>query len=178
MNGIFDRLKPWWASLGVWGALGTIVVGVLDAIHLKHSPALSDDMNSWSAAAGVVITGLMALWGRLRAKSRIGSPTTGAPTVSSLLLVIGTISLLALSGCNLLKAPNGAYVAADRATYESVGAEWITYVHNDPDLSQSDKDLRDRKLLTWQKRIEQAESETKVKTRPEAANPSSSGPGP
>jgi uncharacterized protein YceK len=98
--------KSWYQSLGVWGSLGTIIVGILTAIHVAHSAQLESDVNSWSAAAGVVISGLVSLYGRIRATKQISTPTTtpGSFTSPSVFAWFALATLLLMSGCASLQS--------------------------------------------------------------------------
>lgn len=78
------------------------------------------------------------------------------------LALLGAASLLAsgVGGCSALQgvqAPGGAYVAADRATYEALAPEYAAYVAADPALADDDRARRTHALQTWRLRIEAAE---------------------
>jgi hypothetical protein len=81
--------------------------------------------------------------------------------ITSALAPLGTTALLLAScGCSALQsaqAPGGAYVAADRATFEALAPEYAAYVAADPALPDEDRARRTRTLQTWRMRIEAAE---------------------
>lgn len=56
-----------------------------------------------------------------------------------------------------LQSPAGAYVAADRATYDAVAPEYAAYVANDAALSDEQRARRERTVQTWRLRLETAE---------------------
>jgi hypothetical protein len=62
-----------------------------------------------------------------------------------------------LTGCSVLTAPEGTYVAADRATYDAVAPEYCAYVTNDPSLDDEQRARRRRTVDTWRVRLEAAE---------------------
>ena len=75
------------------------------------------------------------------------------------LLRLLAVALLALvvtcvSGCTM----QGAYVEADRLTYETVGKEYGAYVEEDDFLSPEQKARRVRKLESWKARIDRGSS--------------------
>jgi hypothetical protein len=94
----------------------------------------------------------------LRAK-----PTRVAARRARARAMLGLISasvLFACCGCSALqslRAPGGAYVAADRATYEALAPEYAAYVAADPALADDERARRTRTLQTWRMRIEAAE---------------------
>jgi hypothetical protein len=64
------------------------------------------------------------------------------------------------AGCTALQglqSPSGAYVAADRATYDAVAPEYAAYVAHDASLSDEQRARRDRTVQTWRLRLETAE---------------------
>jgi hypothetical protein len=84
-----------------------------------------------------------------------------------------TAMLLAPCGCSALQsvqAPGGAYVAADRATYEALAPEYAAYVAADPALPDEDRARRTRTLQTWRMRIEAAEQVAPPTSQPTFPN--------
>jgi hypothetical protein len=78
----------------------------------------------------------------------------------ALLAAISASALVSCCGCSALQsvqAPGGAYVAADRATYEALAPEYAAYVAADPALADEQRARRTRTLETWRMRIESAE---------------------
>ena len=72
-----------------------------------------------------------------------------------LIIVGGLLALSCLAGCTTVE---DAYVAADRSTYETVGAEWAAYFRADETLDSLSKEIREEKLESWRLRIEAAEA--------------------
>ena len=161
--------KPWYASAGVWGALVTLAGSVLALLKVELDPALLEDVRQWVLQLATLVGGAVALWGRIRASRKIGSPPSagGPPTLPEptngwrmmLLLGVGVVALAAASstGCAALDAPAGAYVAADRATYDAVAPEYGAYVATDATLSVEQRERRARTLELWRLRLEDAE---------------------
>jgi hypothetical protein len=94
--------KAWYQSIGIWGSLGTIVVGILDVLHIAHGDTIQEGMNTWSAALAVVIGGLISLYGRIRATRQIGPAVgnsgSGPGTTFPLLLIVGIFAMLLTAG--------------------------------------------------------------------------------
>ena len=68
---IFDE-KPWWASKGVIGALGTIISGVLMGLGVTFDiEPIVETLQTWTAAGAVTLSGLLALVGRVLADRRV-----------------------------------------------------------------------------------------------------------
>ena len=57
--------------------------------------------------------------------------------------------LLLLVGCSCPEV----YVKAERAVYETAGAEWIAYVASDSRLADGDRNRKRRLYLAWGARI-------------------------
>jgi hypothetical protein len=75
-------------------------------------------------------------------------------------------------GCAVFgESPAGAYVSADKGTFNAVGPEYSGYVNADPKLSADQKDRRQRTLSTWRVRIENAIKEGSTAAPPPAAPP-------
>lgn len=70
--------KPWWASMGVWGSLVTVVASFAGIAGYTIGP---DDQAAIVAGVGKAVTigmdsvalfgGLVSLWGRVRASKKI-----------------------------------------------------------------------------------------------------------
>ena len=89
-------------------------------------------------------------------KRRSSRPVAIFVGAASLLASVGT----GAGGCSALQSaqgPGGAYVAADRATYEALAPEYAAYVAADPALADDDRARRTHALDTWRLRIESAE---------------------
>lgn len=59
------------------------------------------------------------------------------------------LTLVLCCGCSL----QGAYVAADKATFEAIVPEYQAYVAADPALDEEQKERRGRTLKAWEARI-------------------------
>jgi hypothetical protein len=73
-----DETKNWYTSKGVWGGVVTMILGIVTMI-LGIVAASGTDLSAEQGAitdllvqAGVVVGGLIAMVGRLTAKSKIG----------------------------------------------------------------------------------------------------------
>lgn len=164
-----DLTKPWYASAGVWGAVVTLLCSALSLVPRGLlDPSLVDDLHQWLLSLVALAGGGVALWGRVRATRRIAPlrrrrprrvVTREARNHRRFIALLGALSLLPLTNlaCSALHAPAGAYVAADRATYDAVAPEYSAYVHNDPNLGDDERARRDRTLETWRVRLEAAE---------------------
>jgi hypothetical protein len=172
-----SQTKPWWSSLAVWAALVTLVASALRLFRIEVDPAVQRDAAEWLLSAATLAGGAGALWGRWRANRRIGpaggtgdgpgdgrgdGPSNGrrAVRLSPLLLLLAGSGLAPVGGCSAVQAlqgPGGAYVAADRATYEAVAPEYSAYVAADPKLSEEQRARRDRAIQTWRMRVEAGE---------------------
>lgn len=67
-----------------------------------------------------------------------------------LLLAVGSAMFLSFCAC---VAPTQLDVAADRATYDAIAADYLRYVNADAALSAEDKARRARTVETWNMRI-------------------------
>ena len=168
--------KPWYTSLTVWAALVSVAASVLSLFHVHLDEQLRADLADWLLSAATLAGGAAALYGRLRATRRL--VTSAAPSrdphddlpippsakhqnwrmngtlLAFLLLLLPTH----LTGCSILTAPEGTYVAADRATYDAVAPEYRAYVTSDPNLDDEQRARRHRTVETWRVRLESAES--------------------
>lgn len=71
-NTTADLPKPWYLSRGVIGSIVAIVSGALGALGYGIPVEVEGQAVDLLVAAGGVIGGGVALWGRLRATRRIG----------------------------------------------------------------------------------------------------------
>jgi hypothetical protein len=76
-----EDVKPWYASKGIWGSIIVIAAMGLKVAGIEISPddqATAVDMvvKGASSVADLVALGggVIALWGRLRASTKIGKP--------------------------------------------------------------------------------------------------------
>ena len=70
-----ETTKPWYLSKGVWGSVLVLVSLLLGAIG---KPDIADkvaeessNIIAWIQSAGLLVGGVLALWGRLTAKAKI-----------------------------------------------------------------------------------------------------------
>jgi hypothetical protein len=133
--------KPWFASLAIWGGLLSLAGSLLALLKVQIDPALLEDIRQWVLALAAVIGAGMSLWGRLRATRPIRTPLASAsPGARRVLLMLLSLSAAcALGGCQVLGAPAGPYVAADRATFDAVAPEYSAYLSNDPALTPDER---------------------------------------
>ena len=157
--------KPWYLSVGVWGAVATLVGATLSMLRIEHDERFVADLRDWMLAAATLVGGAMALYGRVRAKRRIGATGDAMGKSSSPLLLTITLCalvLLAGTGCGVvpLDSPSSAYVRADRATHDAVSPEYVRYVNADPALTPEQRERRLRTIESWRARVEAGESAT------------------
>lgn len=65
-------IKPWWQSKTLWGAIVTIASSILDLAGLELGDADAEALTGLLTSLGAAIGGIIAIVGRLKAKSRIG----------------------------------------------------------------------------------------------------------
>jgi len=68
-----EDTKPWYASTGVWGsvvAIGAGLVGTVWGINVTEADQTAIVTGVTTIVGG--IGGMIALWGRLRAKTKVG----------------------------------------------------------------------------------------------------------
>ena len=65
-----DETKPWYTSKGVWGGVVAMILGILATAGLDIGSE-QDTIVDLLVQIGVVVAGLLALVGRLKAKNRI-----------------------------------------------------------------------------------------------------------
>ncbi|MCY0094451.1 hypothetical protein [Hoeflea ulvae] len=64
--------KPWWQSKTLWGAIVTLGSAGLGLAGLDVSDADREALIELLTSLGAAIGGLMAIFGRITAKNRIG----------------------------------------------------------------------------------------------------------
>lgn len=67
-----DNSKPWYQSIGVWGSIGAVALPIIN--QLLKTNLTTDDFNTalnLITAIGTSVSGLLALWGRVRATTTI-----------------------------------------------------------------------------------------------------------
>ena len=65
-------IKPWWQSKTLWGALVTLCSAALGLTGLDLGEADREALTGLLTSLGAAIGGIVAIFGRLRARSRIG----------------------------------------------------------------------------------------------------------
>ena len=65
-------MKPWWQSKTLWGAIVTITSATLGFAGLELGEADAEALTGLLTSLGAAIGGIIAIVGRLKAKSRIG----------------------------------------------------------------------------------------------------------
>ncbi|MBC7279854.1 hypothetical protein [Hoeflea sp.] len=65
-------IKPWWQSKTLWGALVTIGSAALGLAGLDLGDADREALIELLTSLGAAIGGVIAIFGRIKAKSRIG----------------------------------------------------------------------------------------------------------
>lgn len=157
-----NETKPWYASVGVWGAVVGLIGATLSLLKIEVDPAFLDDLREWLLSAATLAGTGAALYGRLRASRRIAPaqppppPTTQpfAPRAACLLAALLLLPPFA-GGCAALPGGAGsAAAAADRATYDAVAPEYAAYVAGDPSLDDAQRARRQRTLDAWKLRVD------------------------
>lgn len=65
--------KPWYASRGVWGGIITVLAGAAGAIWgFEISPATQEAAVSGIIGVVTAVGGLVAVYGRVKAETKIG----------------------------------------------------------------------------------------------------------
>ena len=65
-------MKAWWQSKTLWGAIVTIASSILGLAGLELGGADAETLTGLLTSLGAAIGGIIAIVGRLKAKSRIG----------------------------------------------------------------------------------------------------------
>ena len=65
-------MKPWWQSKTLWGAIVTIASATLGLAGLELGDVDAEALTGLLTSLGAAIGGIIAIVGRLKAKSRIG----------------------------------------------------------------------------------------------------------
>ncbi len=64
--------KPWYQSRVIWGGIISILTPVAGLLGLEIAPDVASDIAALAAAAGGLVGGGLAIWGRVRATKSIG----------------------------------------------------------------------------------------------------------
>lgn len=65
-------IKPWWQSKTLWGAIVAIASSALGLAGLEFGEADAQALTSLLTSLGAALGGIIAIVGRLKARSRIG----------------------------------------------------------------------------------------------------------
>lgn len=65
-------IKPWWQSKTLWGAIVTIGSAVLGLSGLDLGETDREALTGLLTSLGAAIGGMIAIFGRIKAKNRIG----------------------------------------------------------------------------------------------------------
>ena len=65
-------MKPWWQSKTLWGAIVAIASSVLGLAGFELGAVDAEALTGLLTSLGAAIGGIIAIVGRLKAKSRIG----------------------------------------------------------------------------------------------------------
>lgn len=65
-------IKPWWQSKTLWGAIVTIGSAVLGLTGLDLGETDREPLTGLLTSLGAAIGGMIAIFGRIKAKNRIG----------------------------------------------------------------------------------------------------------
>lgn len=65
-------MKPWWQSKTLWGAIVAIVSSALGLAGFELGDMDAEALTGLLTSLGAAIGGIIAIVGRLKAKSRIG----------------------------------------------------------------------------------------------------------
>lgn len=63
--------KSWYTSRGMWGALATVILGAAGIAGYTFTEADTTSLTDLLMSVGVVASGALAWWGRLKAATRI-----------------------------------------------------------------------------------------------------------
>ncbi|WP_422373323.1 hypothetical protein [Hoeflea sp.] len=67
-----DTTKPWWQSKTLWGALVTLGAAALGLAGIDLADSEREALTEMMTSLGAAIGGLLAIIGRISARSRIG----------------------------------------------------------------------------------------------------------
>ena len=68
-----DTTKQWYQSKGVWGGLVSLGAVIASMFGLNLNADIQADLVNWFVAGSGVVGSLLAIIGRVKAQSRIGS---------------------------------------------------------------------------------------------------------
>ena len=79
--------KAWYASKAIWGGIVAVLAGIVSAVFgISFSAADQVELVNIIITLASALGGLLAIWGRLKAKAPIGKPTIPPGTATALLL--------------------------------------------------------------------------------------------
>lgn len=93
-----DGSKPWYASTGIWGSVATMIVGLAGLFHFHPDAQWNGDLASWLVSLGPILTGAIALYGRLRATKQIGGQGSGVRG-QIIAMTLALTAVMGLGGC-------------------------------------------------------------------------------
>lgn len=67
-----NTTKPWWQSKTLWGAAVTLVAAALGMAGIDLADSERESVTEMLTSLGAAIGGLIAIFGRISARSRIG----------------------------------------------------------------------------------------------------------
>lgn len=67
-----NEVKQWYASKTVWGALIAILASLLQAMGIEFESAAQDQLADNLVSLAGAVGGLIAIYGRLTAETRLG----------------------------------------------------------------------------------------------------------
>lgn len=92
--------KEWYQSRTIMAAVAGVIIGVLGVFKLQLPAEIQGQITDLLLAIGSVITGLLAIWGRIRAEQPIKPPGLPKDGGGAVVLLVGSLSL---SACGALE---------------------------------------------------------------------------
>ncbi len=114
--------KIWWKSRGVWGGVVAMLAGIAAALGYSLSEGVQGDLVELILGIAGVAGGGLAVWGRIKAETKIGGGTGGASGLKSLLLLAVAVPVLLLAGCAGTRTQTDPGVV-DTGRYRAVAAQ-------------------------------------------------------
>ncbi len=112
--------KIWWKSRGVWGGVVAMLAGVAAALGYALSEGVQADIVELIIGIAGVAGGGVAVWGRIKAETKIGG-TGGASGLKSPLLLAVAVPALLSAGCAGLGTQG--VPGSDTGRYQAVAAQ-------------------------------------------------------
>ncbi|NDY57412.1 hypothetical protein G3N56_11740 [Desulfovibrio sulfodismutans] len=115
--------KKWWLSRGVWGGVVAMLAGIAAALGYSLSEGVQGDIVELILGIAGVAGGGLAVWGRIKAETKIATPGTGGPsTIKGLLALAVAVPALLLAGCVGTRAQTDPGTV-DASRYQAVAAQ-------------------------------------------------------